>query len=340
MKLEEFSYVLPEDRIAQFPAKDRAKCRLMVIDRGSRNVQDAVFENIENLFSSGDCLVLNDTKVMPARLYGKRATGGKVEIFVLEREGSVCEALVRSSRRIQDGEKIVLESGDQAIVRGYGKIGRTVEFSCMVDDVIARTGHIPLPPYITRTDERSDASDYQTVYARNEGATASPTAGLHFTKGLLRKIESKGVKICCVTLHASYGTFAPIKTDNIEDHSMHEEYYELSQETAGTINETKRRGGYVYSVGTTTTRVLETCAMNDGGSYILSEGRGYTNLYVYPGYSFKIVNRLITNFHLPKSTLLLLVSAFAGKELIFDSYRKAIELKYRFFSYGDAMLIL
>lgn len=334
MKLSEFDYSLPKELIAQYPAREREKCRLMVLDRSKRTIENKAFEDIAGYFRRGDLVVLNDTKVMPARLFGKRKTGGRVELFLLEKKNPVCEALVRPSGRVKEGEKIALESGDEAEILTRGEIGRFVRFNKPLDSILEKAGHVPLPPYIDRDDEESDRNDYQTVYGRNEGATASPTAGLHFTKGLLEEIKGRGVRIGYVTLHTSYGTFAPVKSDDVESHRMHKEYFELPGDTAAAVTETKRNGGRIFAVGTTATRVLETCAD------AMKAAKGYTDLYAYPGYKFKVVDSLITNFHLPKSTLMLLVSAFAGKDFIFEAYRQAIEMRYRFFSYGDAMLIL
>lgn len=334
MKLSKFDYALPKELIAQEPLKERSKCRLMILDRKTRSITHKIFEDVAGYFDKGDLLVLNDTKVIPARLFGKRKTGGKVELFLLENRNPVCEALVRPSGRLKEGERVILESGDEVEVLGRGSVGRLIKFNRSLEDILGEIGHTPLPPYMNRDDEESDKHNYQTVYASKPGATASPTAGLHFTNELLEKIKNKGVRLAYVTLHTNYGTFAPIKTENIEDHSMHKEYFELSEETKKAIAETKVKGGKVFSVGTTTTRVLEHCA-----SKPMTQS-GYTDMYIYPGYEFKVVDHLITNFHLPRSTLLLLASAFAGREFVFEAYHKAIEEKYRFFSYGDATLIL
>lgn len=342
MKLSEFDYNLPRELIAQYPAKIRDKCRLMVLDRKTRATQHKTFEDIAGCFKKGDLLVLNNTRVIPARLFGNRRSGGKVELFLLEKRGLSCEALVRPSGRINIGERILLESGHEVEVLGTGKIGRIVQFSRSIDEILARCGHVPLPPYIDRADEERDKTDYQTVYGCREGATASPTAGLHFTKDLLARLSSDfGVRLAHVTLHTSYGTFAPIKTDDVEGHRMHREYFELSKETANAVAETKKDGGRVFAVGTTTTRVLEHCAdfITKNEQRTASDEKGYTDIFIYPGYEFRVVDHMITNFHLPKSTLMLLVSAFAGKDFIMEAYREAIAEKYKFFSYGDAMLI-
>jgi S-adenosylmethionine:tRNA ribosyltransferase-isomerase len=341
MHISDFDYYLPKELIAQYPVKEREKCRLMVLDRAKGSVQHKTFEDIVGYFKAGDCLVLNDTKVMPARIFGKRKTGGKVELFLLEAcrtENPVCEALVRPSARLKDGERIALESGGDAEVLGRGEVGRFVRFERPVEEIL-KAGHVPLPPYIGREDEPSDRIDYQTVYADKEGATASPTAGLHFTRDLLSRIALREVRCAYVTLHTNYGTFAPVKEEEVERHKMHKEYFEMPQGTAEAVKETKERGGRVFAVGTTATRVLEHCFIRRT-PYSVRCTSGYTDLYIYPGYRFQVVDHLITNFHLPKSTLMLLVSAFAGREFVLEAYRKAVEEKYRFFSYGDAMLIL
>lgn len=332
MKLSEFDYSLPKEMIAQYPMDEREKCKVLVLDRKTREIQHKIFEDIVGCFKEGDLLILNDTKVIPSRLFGRRKTGGKVEIFLLEKKNPVCEALIRPSARLKGGERIILESGGEAEVLERGEVGRLVRFDQPIDDILKDGGHTPLPPYIDRIDEESDKQNYQTVYAEREGATASPTAGLHFTKELLERVSGIGVRVAFVTLHTNYGTFAPIKDEDVEKHKMHKEYFELPAETADAVSDTKRCGGKIFAVGTTTARVLEHCAAHSA--------KGYTDLFIYPGYKFKIVDHLITNFHLPKSTLLLLVSAFAGKDFILDAYRQAIEKRYRFFSYGDAMLIL
>jgi len=362
MKLSEFDYDLPKELIAQYPAEKRDACRLMVLDRILKTITHKRFGDIVGYFNAGDLLVLNDTKVISARLFGRRKTGGKVELFLLEKKNPICEALVRPFGRLKEGEKLTLESGDEVEVMGRGEIGRFVKFARPLDEILNEIGHVPLPPYIDREDEDADKNSYQTIYSASEGATASPTAGLHFTRELLekirsfgrsdlsrpqdeisyRKFRSQGVRIAYVTLHTSYGTFAPIKTDDVESHKMHNEYFELPEETAKAVADTRKNGGKVFAVGTTTTRVLEHCAdkICSGSQGSASKVSGYTNMFIYPGYEFRVVDHLITNFHLPKSTLMLLVSAFAGRDFIFKAYNEAIAQKYRFFSYGDAMLIL
>ena len=341
MRLSEFDYELPRELIAQYPVRKRDKCRLMVLDRKAGTIAHKSFEDIAGYFASGDCLVLNNTKVVPARLFGKRTTGGKVEIFLLEHKKLICEALVRPSARLDEGERIMLESGDEVEVIGRGDVGRFVRFARPPKEIMKAVGHMPLPPYIGRNDKESDKNDYQTVYGSAEGATASPTAGLHFTRELLARVTGHGARVTYLTLHTSYGTFAPIKEEEVEKHKMHKEYFELPAEATRVVSETKDQGGSVFAVGTTSTRVLEHCAsLSTRYSLLATPCNGNTDMFIYPGYKFKVVDHLITNFHLPKSTLLLLVSAFAGKDLLFEAYREAIAKRYRFFSYGDAMLIL
>jgi len=345
MKLSDFDYNLPKELIAQHPTAEREKCRLMVLDRAKRTIEHKTFEDIGDYLNKDDLLVLNNTKVIPARLFGKRKTGGKVELFVLdastelsinpersrrvEKKNPICEALVRPSGRLKEGELITLESGAKAEVLGRGQLGRFVKFDSPIDEIL-KSGHVPLPPYIGRQDEESDIDDYQTVYAAKEGATASPTAGLHFTKELLLNLKCR---VSYVTLHTSYGTFAPVKTEEVEKHKMHKESFSIPAETVEAVKSAKKSGGKVFAVGTTSARSLEYWAKED-------KVEGDNDLFVYPGFEFKVVDRLITNFHLPKSTLMLLVSAFAGREFILEAYRKAVEEKYRFFSYGDSMLIV
>jgi S-adenosylmethionine:tRNA ribosyltransferase-isomerase len=332
MKLSDFDYSLPKELIAQYPLKDRSGCRLMVLNRARHTIEHKKFKDILEYFNKGDLLVLNNTRVIPARLFGRRATGGKVEIFILEKKNPVCEALVRPSGRLKEGEKIGLESGATAEMLGKGSVGRFVRFDRPIEDILS-SGHVPLPPYIDRDDEAADIEDYQTVYGSSDGATASPTAGLHFTEGLLSKIKTRGTAVETVTLHTSYGTFAPVKEGEVEKHKMHSEYFEIPDRTLNAVEGAKKSGSKVFAVGTTSARSLEYWARE-------GKAKGDNDLFIYPGYKFKIVDHLITNFHLPKSTLMLLVSAFAGREFILEAYRKAIEQRYRFFSYGDAMLIL
>ncbi|MDP3730459.1 MAG: tRNA preQ1(34) S-adenosylmethionine ribosyltransferase-isomerase QueA [Candidatus Omnitrophota bacterium] len=332
MKLSEFDYILPKELIAKYPLKERQKCRLMVLDREKRSITHKTFEEITGYFNKGDLLVLNDTKVITARLFGKRKTGGKVELFLLEKKNPTCEALIRPSGRPREGEKIALESGAEAEVLGRGEVGRFVKFNRPIDEIL-ESGHVPLPPYIDRPDEPDDRISYQTIYAAKEGATASPTAGLHFTHELLERVKDQGSRVKFVTLHTNYGTFAPIKTDDVEPHRMHKEYFNIPPDTIDAVKSVKKSGGKVFAVGTTSARSLEYWAKED-------RAEGGNDLFIYPGFEFRVVDRLITNFHLPKSTLMLLVCALAGKDFIFEAYKEAIKERYRFFSYGDAMLIL
>ncbi len=336
MKKSDFYYELPKDLIAQRPLKERDKARLMVLDRFEGSMKEKVFRDIVEYLREGDCLVLNDTRVVPARLYGKRKTGGKVEIFLLDTDQVQSRALIRPSRRVKQGETIELESGHIATVLGQADTGRFVKFDIPLSEAL-KSGHTPLPPYISRDDLPEDREYYQTVYGHADGATASPTAGLHFTRELLEKFETRGVTIAKVTLHTSYGSFAPVKAEDIEDHEMHFEYFNIDETAADVINKSKRAGGRVFSVGTTSTRVLETAAGDRGEVNPLS---GKTNLFIYPGYRFKIVTGIITNFHLPESTLLMLVCAFAGRDLVLRAYGRAINSGFRFYSYGDAMLVV
>lgn len=336
VELSDFQYDLPLELIAQKPLNKRDASRLMVLERGNGGVSHRVFSDITQYLREGDCLVVNDTRVIPVRLFGNRGSGGRVEIFLLDTTGSPYKALVKPSARIKEGEIVHLEGGGKATVLGRSSTGRSVVFDRPIEAVLEK-GHVPLPPYINRPDSGSDRNDYQTVYAARNGATASPTAGLHFTDELLSRIRDMGVIMVSVTLHTSYGTFAPVKVNNIMDHVMHFEHYEIQEEAADTINRSRKAGGRVFAVGTTSTRVLETVAGDDG---LVRASKGETNLFIYPSYKFKITNSIITNFHLPGSTLLMLVSAFAGRDFILGAYRSAVEKGYRFFSYGDAMLIL
>lgn len=343
MRLSAFDYPLPQELIAQYPLPSREKCRLLVLDRAAGSYADRCFEDVPGYFGPEDLLVLNDTRVIPARLVGKRISGGRVEIFLIETQEPVCEALVRPSARLREGEKIALDSGDAVTVLARGPVGRFVKFERPVAEILRAAGHIPLPPYITRPDDAADRETYQTVYGMKEGATASPTAGLHFTKGLIERVKRQGARVQFVTLHTNYGTFAPIKTEDVEAHRMHKEYFELPADTIDAVRKTKARGGRVFAVGTTSTRVLESCRgaiAGSGGGKPAVAMSGYTDMFIYPGYRFGVVDALITNFHMPRSTLMVLVSAFAGLDRIKEAYRHAIDRRYRFFSYGDAMLIV
>jgi len=342
MKLSLFDYDLPEELIAQYPTPKRDESRLMVLDRKSRSITHSQFRLIGEFLSPNDLLVLNDTKVIPARLLGKkRGTGAKMEVFLVsERERNIWEALIRPGKRVQNGT--VVEFGEgilKAQILAKLENGTYVvrlKYQGRFWEVLSQIGQTPLPPYIKRQPEQIDKIRYQNVYAAKNGAVAAPTAGLHFTKELLAVLQEKGVGIARLTLHVGLGTFQPVKTDEVEAHQMHAEYFEVSSKTAKQINLCKQKGGRIVAVGTTSVRTLETVA--DNGE-VISKG-GYTDLFIYPGYQFKIVDALITNFHLPKSTLLMLVSTFASREFVLEAYQEAIDRKYRFYSYGDAMLIL
>ncbi|MCX5716079.1 MAG: tRNA preQ1(34) S-adenosylmethionine ribosyltransferase-isomerase QueA [Candidatus Omnitrophica bacterium] len=337
MKLSDFDYNLPEGLIAQYPLKERDASRMLVLERSAEKIYEKAFKDLTNYLNAGDTIVLNDVKVMPARLLGKKDTGAKIELFLLEKiKDNVYKVLAKPSKRLKPGAKVIFKDGVSATVLGNADFGKTVQFSAP-EEKLREIAQVPLPPYITRNPEKSDEERYQTVYAKSNGATASPTAGLHFTEAMLNEIKAKGINVCYVTLNVSYGTFAPVLEDEIEDHKMHEEWFNLTQDTADIVNETKNRKNKVLAVGTTTARTLETCALEEG-TVAAKEGR--TGLFIYPGYKFKIVDELLTNFHIPKSTLLMLVSAFVGREFILDAYKKAVESKFRFFSYGDCMLIV
>ena len=341
MKLEEFDYELPEELIAQVPIAKRDESRLMVLNRKNETIEHKTFKDIIDYLEPGDCLVRNNTKVIPARLYGKKDTGANVEFVLLKQiEGDIWESIVRPGNKLKPGAKVVFGDGIlEATILDIMEGGtRKVEFKYdgIFNEILDKIGLMPLPPYIHESLKDNDR--YQTVYAKYNGSAAAPTAGLHFTPELLQKIEEKGVKIANVTLHVGIGTFRPVKEENIEEHHMHTEHYYIKQEDVDKINETKKAGKRVIAVGTTSCRVLETIADPSTGFVSVSEGD--TGIYIYPGYKFKCIDGLITNFHLPKSTLLMLVSALAGREYILKAYNEAVKEKYRFFSFGDAMLIL
>lgn len=351
LRLSDFDYHLPKQQIAQYPLARRADSRLLVLERAKERITHQNFRDIVDYFSPGDCLVLNNTKVISARIVGRRQKshpkigGGKQEIFLLENlSKDTYRVLAFPAKKLTVGTKILFNQGDaNAVVLAEEGMTKIVKFmgNGNMQNLWPRLGQIPLPPYIKREPEDLDKQRYQTVYAKEAGATAAPTAGLHFTKKLLEAIQNKGVHIVYLTLHINYGTFAPVKCEDIRKHRMHREYFFLPQKTAEIINATYARRNKVFAVGTTSVRVLETCAGRDGRTEpVLQEDRGWTDLFIYPPYRFKTVNCLLTNFHFPKSTLLMLVSAFAGRKLIFKAYQEAIEKQYRFFSYGDAMLIL
>ncbi len=346
VKLSDFNYQLPKELIAQSALIERAKARLMVLDRSSQNIRHCQFHDVENDFEKGDVLVLNDTKVIPARLFAKRKTGGRVEILVLNNNQNSCEALVKPSGRVKAGENLILESAPQILIHildppDHQTGIRHIQFLSeeKANSILEQYGRIPLPPYIDREDSEIDRELYQTVFAKRLGAVASPTAGLHFDEALLKKIEAKGVEILCVTLHVNYGTFQPVSSDDLTRHKMYHEYFHISDETAERINFAKSDGRRVIACGTTAVRALESSVTNSMPAEVRAN-EGMTDLFIYPSYEFKIVDGMITNFHLPKTTLLMLVSAFAGHEFLMRAYQEAIRNQYRFYSYGDAMLIV
>lgn len=340
MKTSDFYFELPQELIAQDPLKDRSSSRLMILDRSTGEVSHHVFKEIVDELNPGDCLVINNTKVIPARLYGvKEDTDAHIEILLLKRrENDVWETLVKPGKKAKPGTRIVFGDGrlKAEVVDVVEEGNRLIhfEYEGIFEEVLDALGEMPLPPYITHKLE--DKNRYQTVYAKYDGSAAAPTAGLHFTKELLEQIKAKGVKIAEVTLHVGLGTFRPVKVDDVTQHHMHSEFYMVSQEAADTINETKRAGGRIISVGTTSTRTLESVADEQG---FVRETSGWTQIFIYPGYKFKCVDALVTNFHLPESTLLMLVSALASKEQIMHAYEIAVKERYRFFSFGDAMFI-
>ncbi|MBE7052833.1 MAG: tRNA preQ1(34) S-adenosylmethionine ribosyltransferase-isomerase QueA [Ruminococcaceae bacterium] len=340
MKTSDFYYDLPERLIAQDPLLDRTSSRLLVLDKKSGKTEHKNFYDIINYLNEGDCLVLNDTRVIPARLYGKKEeSGGKIEFLLLKQLAKdEWEVILKPGKKAKKGARFDFGEGKlkAEILDTLEGGNRRVKFyyEGLFENVLDELGQMPLPPYITHKLE--DKERYQTVYSKNKGSAAAPTAGLHFTKELLAKIEEKGVHIAYLTLHVGLGTFRPVKVEDVTEHKMHSEYYEISKETADKINNAKKNGGKIISVGTTSTRVLETVADENG---ILKEASGETDIFIYPPYKFKIVDKLITNFHLPESTLLMLVSALATKENIDKAYKEAVEKEYRFFSFGDAMFI-
>lgn len=340
MKVTDFDFYLPEELIAQHPLEKRDEARLMVMDKKTGKIEHKVFKDIIDYLEPGDCLVLNDTRVLPARLIGsKEGTGGKIEFLLLKRvDKDTWETLVKPGKRAQIGTKFVFGDGElKAEVIGLGEEGSRIvkfEYEGIFEQVLDRLGQMPLPPYITERLE--DKEMYQTVYSREQGSAAAPTAGLHFTEELLEKIKEKGVNIAFLTLHVGLGTFRPVKVENIEEHNMHAEYYCISKATADIINKTKENGKNVIAVGTTSCRTLETIGDENGK---VKEQSGWTNIFIFPGYKYKVVTNLITNFHLPQSTLIMLVSALAGKESVMNAYETAVSEKYKFFSFGDAMFI-
>lgn len=340
MEVKDFYFDLPEELIAQHPLEKRDVSRLMVVDKKTGKIEHKIFKDIVNYLEPGDCLVLNNTRVLPARLIGaKENSGGKIEFLLLKRtEKDTWETLVKPGKRAQIGAMFVFGNGDlKAEVVGIGLEGsRIVKFfyEGIFEEVLDRLGQMPLPPYIK--EKLRDKERYQTVYSKEVGSAAAPTAGLHFTDELLQAIKNKGVNIAFVTLHVGLGTFRPVKAEKVEEHTMHSEYYTLSKEAAELINNTKERGNKIIAVGTTSNRTLETIADENGK---VKEQSGWTDIFIYPGYKFKVVDALITNFHLPESTLIMLISAFSNREIIMEAYAEAVKNKYRFFSFGDAMFL-
>lgn len=337
LKTSDFYFELPPELIAQDPLADRSASRLLMVDKISGEIRHETFRNIADYLRPGDCLVLNNTRVIPARLLGvKEDTGASIEVLLLKRDKEdVWECLVRPGKKLRPGAKVSfgegLLRGEVLEIAPEGNRMIRFEYDGIFEEILDRLGEMPLPPYITH--KLQDKNRYQTVYARYDGSAAAPTAGLHFTSELLSKIRDKGVKIACVTLHVGLGTFRPVKTENVLDHHMHSEYYQISGEAAALINETKEKGGRVICVGTTSCRTVESAADESGR---LEQRCGNTEIFIYPGYSFKVTDCLITNFHLPESTLVMLVSALAGREHVLNAYREAVRERYRFFSFGDA----
>lgn len=341
IQTKDFNFDLPEELIAQYPLKERELSRLLVLDRETENLEHKKFKDIIDYMNPNDTLVLNDTRVIPARLFGNRlGKEEKIEFLLLKRkENDIWESLVKPGKKARIGDTI--EFGNKELIGKIISISdegtRYIQFQYdgIFEEVLDKLGEMPIPPYITKKLE--DRESYQTVYSKNNGSAAAPTAGLHFTKELLHEIKNKGINIAYITLHVGLGTFRPVKVDNISDHHMHSEFYEVSELAANTINKTKTLGGKIISVGTTTTRTLETLGDSSGN---IKSGSGWTDIFIYPGYEFKVVDKQITNFHLPESTLLMLISAFSSRDLIMKAYKEAVINKYRFFSFGDAMLII
>ncbi len=340
LQKSDFYFDLPEELIAQDPLEDRSSSRLLVLDKETGETSHHIFKEVINYLNPGDCLVLNNTKVIPARLIGhKEDTGAAIEVLLLKRkENDIWETLVKPGKKCKPGTKIVFGEGllHATVLETVEDGNRLIQFSYegIFEEILDKLGEMPLPPYITH--KLQDKNRYQTVYAKYEGSAAAPTAGLHFTKELLKQIEEKGVDIAYVTLHVGLGTFRPVKVDNILEHHMHSEFYQVTKEAADKINKAKKEGHRVICVGTTSCRTVESAADENG---MVKEGCDNTEIFIYPGYKFKVLDALITNFHLPESTLVMLVSALAGREHILNAYEEAIREKYRFFSFGDAMLI-
>lgn len=344
MLVNDYDFTLPEDLIAQVPTPLRDASRLMSLNRSNGSVETGFFTDIADYFRDGDVLVFNDTRVIPARLLGHKESGGKVEIFLVRRrDGAVHEewlCLTKSSRPVRSGTRITFEGGLSAEVLQLAEDPyRLVRFRCDGDfmETVEGLGHLPLPPYIKREDNAADRERYQTVFAREKGAVAAPTAGLHFTEEVLQRLRDRGVELRNLTLHVGLGTFLPVRVDDLRDHKMHSEIFSVPEQTAAAVNRAHAEGRRVIALGTTSARALETATTDDG---LLVAGRDSSEIFIYPGYRFRAVDGLVTNFHLPKSTLLMLVSAFAGRDFILSAYRRAVEERFRFFSYGDCMMIV
>jgi len=342
MRIEEFDYHLPASLIAQYPSLQRGETCLMILHRQTGVIEHRAFRDITEYLNGTDLLVMNNTRVLPARLIGEKETGGRIEILLIPSWNGTrgeWKALIKGSGKLKRGARIRFEQGIEGKVEevkdGKGRV--SFSYPGEVMDILQKIGHIPLPPYIKRRDDLSDRDRYQTVFAERDGSIAAPTAGLHFTHALLQSLKEKGIRTTTITLHIGIGTFAPIKACDTEDHSMEAEWIEISEKTARDIEATKARGGRVIAVGTTTTRALESFSNGNGG---VKPDKGMTSLFIYPPYRFRVIDGLVTNFHLPKSTLIMLVSALAGKDLLMKAYQEAAHRKYRFYSYGDAMLIL
>ena len=341
MKTSDFYFDLPQELIAQDPLEDRSSSRLLVLDRETGKTEHHIFKDVIDYLNPGDCLVVNNTKVIPARLFGsKEGTEAKIEILLLKRkENDVWETLVKPGKKAKPGTRISFGDGllTGEVIDVVEEGNRLIKFTYdgIFEEILDQLGQMPLPPYITH--QLKDKNRYQTVYAKHDGSAAAPTAGLHFTPELLEAIKAKGVNIAHVTLHVGLGTFRPVKVEDVTNHHMHSEFYIVEEDQAKLINETKQRGGKIVSVGTTSCRTLESATDEQG---VLQAGSGWTDIFIYPGYKFKMIDRLITNFHLPESTLLMLVSALAGKDKIMAAYEEAVKERYRFFSFGDAMMIL
>lgn len=342
MRIEEFDYTLPRSLIAQYPTPRRGESRLMVLDRTQSTIEHRSFADLPSYLRPGDLLVMNNTRVLPARLFGRKETGGKVEVLLIPSWNGATgewEALIKNSGKVRSGARLRFGQEGYGTLKevkgGRGKISFFDEKP--MGDLLQAFGHIPLPPYINRKDEPIDRDRYQTVIAEKDGSIAAPTAGLHFTRSTLQTLRDKGVKVASITLHIGPGTFTPVKTNEVEDHRMDREWVEISEKTAAEIEQVKGRGGKVIAVGTTTVRALESFSDREGR---IRTGREYVTLFIRPSYRFRVIDGLVTNFHLPRSTLILLVSAFAGRDFVLRAYQEAVDSKYRFYSYGDAMLIL